>query len=432
MSGSTGSEAPNSSAADAQSAPDVPHRRLIGLFLLPSCAMYALFQGIQQILIPAQAEALDPGQKVANLALLTVLSSIGAVAGLLAGGALSDRTRGRFGRRTPWLVAMALISSILLVMMGQPLGLFALAGLYMMLWFSANFYQGVLTAVLPDRIPEERRGIASSIIGLGTPLGILLGVNMAARVEIPFAYGVIALALLAATAIFVIAAPEGRYDAPRPVRRGRIEQGVIERTLSFLSHFFGSFRHRDFMLAFVSRAMLFLAYFTISGYMFYILQDHIGTKNLPGADAKVATSILATVTTGVWIVTVAAAGWLADRLDRRKLFVAFCSIGMGGTMMIPIFFPTWEAIIVFKALSGFFFGTYMAVDLALMSLVLPDRDSQGRDMAVLAVATAGPQIMSPIIAGGIITWLGYTELFLFGALMAIGGGFLTFFIRSVR
>lgn len=410
----------------------VPDRRLIGMFLLPSCAMYALFQGIQQILIPAQAEALDPANKIANLALLTVLSSIGAVAGLLAGGALSDATRGRFGRRTPWLVAMALLSAALAIAMGQTVGLLALAVFYMMLWFASNFYQGVLTAVLPDRIPEERRGIASSIIGLGTPLGILLGVNVVARVPVPVAYVLIGLFLVATTLIFVFAAPEGRYDAPRVVRARVSDQGWIERALGFVGHFFASFRHRDFMLAFLSRAMLFLAYFTISGYLFYILQDYIGTKNLPGQDAKVATSILATVTTAVWIVTVAAAGWIADWLNRRKLFVGFCSIGMGFTMMIPIFFPSWEAIIVFKALAGLFFGTYMAVDLALMSLVLPDRDTQGRDMAVLAVATAGPQILSPLVAGGIITWLGYTELFLFGAAMAIGGGILTFFIRSVR
>lgn len=410
----------------------VPDRRLIGMFLLPSCAMYALFQGIQQILIPAQAEALDPANKIANLALLTVLSSVGAVAGLLAGGALSDATRGRFGRRTPWLVAMALLSAALAITMGQTVGLLALAAFYTMLWFASNFYQGVLTAVLPDRIPEERRGIASSIIGLGTPLGILLGVNVVARVPVPVAYILIGLFLVVTTLIFVFAAPEGRYDAPRVVRARVSDQGLIERALGFVGHFFASFRHRDFMLAFLSRAMLFLAYFTISGYLFYILQDYIGTENLPGRDAKVATSILATVTTAVWIVTVAAAGWIADRLNRRKLFVGFCSIGMGFTMMIPIFFPSWEAIIVFKALAGLFFGTYMAVDLALMSLVLPDRDTQGRDMAVLAVATAGPQILSPLVAGGIITWLGYTELFLFGAAMAIGGGILTFFIRSVR
>lgn len=431
MTHSSDTPTPSDDAVSAVVTDPRRQRRLFGLMLLPSVAMYATYQAIQQILIPAQIEAIDPAHKVANLAFLTMLSSIAAVIGLLAGGSLSDKTRGRFGRRAPWLVLSALVSGALLMVMGQLQALLAVTLVYTLLWFAANFYQGVLTAVLPDRVPENKRGVAASIIGLGTPVGILLGVNMAARLPASLAYPILAGLFVIATLVFVIFAREPAYRHAISVPSGPT-QGLAMRAAGVARALFASFRHRDFALAFLSRAMMFLAYFTISGYMFYILQDYVGAGKLPGGDAKVATGILATITTGVWIVTVAIAGWLADRLNRRKLFVGICSIGMALAMLVPLLAPNWPGMILFKSLTGLFFGTYMAVDLALMSLVLPDREAEGRDMAVLAVATAGPQILSPIIAGGIISAFGYHELFVFGAVMALGSGLLVLMIRSVR
>ena len=101
-------------------------------------------------------------------------------------------------------------------------------------------------------------------------------------------------------------------------------------------------------------------------------------------------------------------------------------------MIVPVVAPTWEGMLLFAVLNGGFFGTYMAVDLALMTLVLPNRMSEGRDMGILAVATAAPQIVSPLVGGGLIGWLGYDALFLFGAVSALAGGVLALCIRSVR
>lgn len=123
--------------------------RLVTMLILPTAAMYATFQGLQQILIPAQMEALDPVNKISNLGLLTTLSEISAVGALPVGGAVSDRTRGRWGRRAPWLVATSIVSALLMVIMGRADALLPFALLYMLLWFAMNFYQGALTAVLP-------------------------------------------------------------------------------------------------------------------------------------------------------------------------------------------------------------------------------------------------------------------------------------------
>ncbi|MBC7724230.1 MAG: hypothetical protein H7146_05710, partial [Burkholderiaceae bacterium] len=73
-------------------------------------------------------------------------------------------------------------------------------------------------------------------------------------------------------------------------------------------------------------------------------------------------------------------------------------------------------MLVYAILSGIFIGTYFSVDLAVMSLVLPNKEQEGRDMGILAVATGPPQIGSALIAGTLITFLGgCAALYIVGA-----------------
>jgi MFS family permease len=389
--------------------------------------MYALFNGIGVILLPAQVAQLAPGSKVSVLALLTTLGAVASMLALPAGGALSDRTRSRFGRRTPWLVVMAGVSALLTIAMGLSTGLVALAILVPILWFTSNFYGGAISAILPDRVPVARRGIASAVIGLGTPVGILFGVNLASRVSQVWAYTALALVLLVTTLALVAGAREpSSLDlvTQKPKERGSV--------LAAARAFFRAFGYRDFALAFASRFGLFLAYFTVSGYLFFAVQDYIGAKNVPGGNVALAVSTLTTVSFGTWIAVATLCGWLADKLDRRKLFIAISAIGLGLSQVIPIVSHSWGAMLAYSAVSGASLGTYFAVDLAVMSLVLPDKESEGRDFAILNVATGLPQLAAPAIAGSLIGLGGYGSLFLVSGASALVAGALAMAIRSIR
>jgi len=407
--------------------PGAPLGRLLALVLPATTAMYGLFQGIQQILLPAQVEHIDAAAKVGNLALLTTLAAIASMIALPTGGAVSDRTRSRFGRRTPWIVIMSAVSALLMVVMGLSTNLGVLALAYMLLWFVANFYQGAISAILPDRVPVERRGVASAVIGLGTPLGILYAVNLVARVDQLWGYTIVGGIFVLASLALAFGAPEGSSrDLDRAPRTRRSAPHIVR-------SFFAAFVSRDFTLAFISRAGLFLSYFTVSGYLYYTLQDYVGAPNLPGGNVAVAVSTLSTLSVLTWTVIATASGWVADKLDRRKLFVGISAAGMGLSMLVPILSPTWTGMVIYSILSGAFVGIYFAVDLAVMSLVLPDKANEGRDFGILAVATGLPQILSSVIAGALITFLGgYTALYIFGALCAIVSGIVIMRVRSVR
>ncbi|MBM7415497.1 MULTISPECIES: MFS transporter [Nocardiaceae] len=402
--------------------------RLLALLFPATTAMYAVYNGIGQILLPAQIEAIDPASKVGNLALITTIAAVGSLIALPMGGAVSDRTRSRFGRRTPWMVVMSVLTAVLLIALAVTDNLIVMGFVVFALLYVTSFHQGAIAAILPDRIPVERRGLASSVIGLGTPVGILVGVNLASRVSPILSYLVLATAFAGFTVLLVLGSREPSSLSLPPREKAESRRSPT----AFARSFFSAFSTADFRRAFVSRFFLFLAYFTVSGYLFYTMQDYIGKDKLPGGDVAVAVATLSTVSTVTWVVVAGVAGWLADKLDRRKMFVGTSAVGMGVSLLVPILSPTWIGMLVYSVLSGAFIGIYFAVDLALMSLVLPDRDNEGRDFGILAVATGLPQILSSVIAGGLILTLGYSALYVFSALCAVLSGIVVFRIRSLR
>jgi MFS family permease len=415
--------APSEPAAQRQ----VPYKKLLFWLLPAATANYALFQGLQAIILPHQIEMIDPAEKVTNLGLITALSGIAAVAGLLAGGTISDRTVSRWGKRTPSLVVAAAASALVMTVMADASTVVTLAVFACALWFFANYYQAVMTAILPDQVPLEHRGIGASVLAIGVPLGVLVGVNIAAQTSQRTGYLSLAALLVLTTLCFAAFAREpASTRAARPAPASRI--GLAGR----LRGFFGGFRSRDFTLAFVGRAFMFFAIFSVTGYTYYILQDYVGTANLPGGNVQTAVSIMISIQMIACIISTAASGWLTDKVGRPKLLVVIASLGMAAAMVIPLFSATWPAMVVMQTLVGLFFGAYMAIDLALMTMVLPDPDAEGRDMAILAVAVSGPQIFSPAAAAAVIAGLGYPALFGFGAVSAVAGGIAVLAIKSVR
>ena len=116
---------------------------------------------------------------------------------MVAGG---DARPGWFSPRSP--------AAILLVILGTRTSLPGVAVVYLLLWLAANVYLGALTPVMVDRIPENRWGMASAVVGLGVPLGVLIGVNGVARVSQETGYVLLAVFLLATTALLVTCARE--------------------------------------------------------------------------------------------------------------------------------------------------------------------------------------------------------------------------------
>jgi MFS family permease len=396
--------------------------RLLTSLGIANAALFSMYMGIAGVLLPLQVEAIDAAHKVANLGLISGISAIFATAFNPIGGALSDRTRSRWGRRTPWLLGGAFATLAVLAVLGQATSIWLIAVTWCLAQGMANLAQAALTAIVPDRVPAGRRGTASAVTGVATSIGILAGVTLAGRFAGHLSWGYLALGgLLAIAAVaFALLSPD-RTAATTPEVRPR----------SGLRDFVSALRHRDFAWVFAGRAALILGYFLISGFQLYILTDYITMPaSLKPSDAV---GLLALINMAAMTVASGVAGPLSDRLDRRKLFVFISSALSGAAMLLPVVSRSFAAMVAFTLISGLAFGSYMAVDSAIATLVLPNREDAARDMGVLNIANAGPQIIAPFIASLIIGHLGgYPALFIGGGAVAVAGAFAIMPVRAVR
>jgi MFS family permease len=402
-------------------------RRLLVSLGIANGALSALYAGILTVLLPLQVEHIDRAHKVAALGLVSGISALFALVFNPIGGALSDRTRSRFGRRAPWLITASAGMIVMLAALGRA-GTVLLVGVaWCLAQAVANLYQAPLTAVVPDRVSRQRRGAASAVAGVSSVLGGVAGVGLASQFAGHIGWGYLALGvLLAATAVYFVVstADPSAAGLPRPPRD-------TSRLWVRLAGFLSALRHRDFTLVFASRAAAILGYYLVISYELYILTDYI---RLPGRLRPAqGVTILAAISAVGALLAAAIAGPLSDRLDRRKPFVVISSAVAGAGCVLPVLSPTFRTIEIFAAFAGIAFGCYLSVDTALVTLVLPRSEDAARDLGVLNIANAGPQVLAPLLAALIISHAGgYRTLFIAGGCCGIAGSFAVLPVRSVR
>ncbi|WP_067714573.1 MFS transporter [Nocardia yamanashiensis] len=394
-----------------------PNRGQLPLLFLGNAAMYAVYVGVGSVLLPLQIEHIDPAHKVANLGLVAGVAAIFATVFNPVAGALSDRS----GRRNPWILGGGLAAILALGLLGSVNTVLLVAICWCLGQAVMNIYQAAITSVVPDRVPLDRRGTASAAVGLGLPVGSIIGVLLASGFSDHYRTGYLALGALVALAavVFTTRAKEQRLP---PKQAAPLRDQVVT--------FLGVLREHDFRWAFIGRALIVLGYFAVSGYQLYILQDHI---RLPGSlEPADAVAILTPIAAVGMAISTVIGGVLSDRLNRRKLFVGISAGLAAGAQLIPALSPTWPGMLVFATVNGFAFGCFMAVDTALVTMVLPKAEDAARDMGVLNIANAGPQILGPFVASAVVGLGGYTPLFLFGGLLSVLGALAVAPIRSVR
>jgi MFS family permease len=306
--------------------------------------------------------------------------------------------------------------------MGLANGVAQLVIAWAIVQLTLNLIISPLSALMPDRVPAERRGLFSAIVGFATMAGAIGGqaVGAAFAQNIPAAYLVLPGFMLVMVVLFVIFAPDASSkDAPREKFSLKV----------FLATFWVSPRkHPDFAWGFLGRLFLYTGYFAITGYQLYLLQDYIGL----GDNAIGMLPLLGLINVTALMVSTAVSGPLSDRFQRRKVFVIAASLIMALGMVIPVFLPSVMGMVLFSVVVGLGFGAYAAVDGALMSELLPSSGTYAKDLGVLNLAATLPQTLSPFVGGAIVLAFGYVALFPIGIVLAVLGALAIIPIKSVR
>jgi MFS family permease len=384
---------------------------------LANLAVFTAWFGPIQVLLGKQSESLTPQSKEATLGLVV---GVGAAFSMVANplfGALSDRTTSRFGRRLPWTVFGALggAASLVLLAVAPNVAVMVIAWCLAQVTLNAGF--AAITAAVPDQVPHPQRGMVGGWLGVAQTLGVVVGSGLAATAG-GLAAGYLACAgfLLVATVPYLVL----RRDSVLPAGR--------RPAWDWRSFWINPRRHPDFGWAWLTRFLINLGNAIAVVYLLYFLQDRVRYSD-PEGGVFVLTAIYA----ATLLLTVVLGGIASDRLGRRRIFVLVSGIVVALAALLLALVPTWPGAITAAAVLGLGFGVYTSVDFALMTEVLPAAADRGKDLGMINVANALPQVLAPAIAAPIVTHLGgYPVLYLVCATFGLAGSVLVYRIRGVR
>lgn len=397
-------------------------RRLLGFLVLGYTALFAFYGGVG-LLVAARISEVEPADKTVSLAIVAGISGICVTVVNPLAGSLSDRTRTRLGRRTPWMLGGGVTALVSIAFLAEAENLTTISIVTCVALAAANLYQAALAAIVPDQVSQLNRGRASAAIGAASVLGWGLGIQATGRLpHVLDACLILGGGLVISAVLFAVCV----YDTP--------EQSLPARSLSLrrahLSQFTMAFGSRDYTCVFVGRALMMSSYYLILVYLLYIMQDYIRRPGDLSAEDAVAAVVL--VSGACAVVSTVVAGALADRWKRYRLPALMAGLLGGAGLLIPLASTSWKSFLAFGAVQGVAMGTYYSVDTALATLVLPDPSAPGRDLAVLNIAASAPQVIAPFLAALIVELGDYRALFPVAAGGAIASAVSIVGVRGVR
>jgi MFS family permease len=401
----------------------------IAAYTLAQIGAFVSFMPLFQVLLPLKAESIDAAGKALLLSQVAFFGAlVASVANLLA-GAISDRTTSRFGRRRPWMVLGSLgASGAYLVIMAARTPWALITGI-ILFQLTFNLMFSALVAVMPDRVPDAQKGRVAAFLSLGNPIGTMAGALLIGGLLVTETtrYLAIILVLLITLAPFVLKLDDKPLprNARPPFKLGAFIAGL----------WVDPRKHPDFAFAWLGRFMVLVALSLVQCYMLYYLQDVLGFSRLfPGRRAEEGLAVLTAVSTASNIALALIGGMLSDKLRRRKLFAASAALTIALAMVIFSLTPSWPVMIGAYVVLGCGAGCFYAVDIALVTQVLPSQRDAGKDLGVINLANTLPQALAPMLAFWSLgpSHQNFQVFFLMAAGLAMAGGLAILPIRGVR
>lgn len=415
------------------------------MFTLAYVGINIAWAGPAQVLMSPQVERLTDGapwffsttSKETNLAIIGFVAGIFALLSTPLWGALSDRTVSRWGRRTPWMMVGLVVVAVGLVATGFAQTLPAVLLSWVAFQAAINAVITPLSAAVPDHVPVVQRGLVSGWYGFAYTLGVVAGTALGTAATAVWAgpLGITMGYLLCAAACVLAIVPflGARWETPLvPVEKPPF------RLAEWLACYWVDVRrYPDFGWAWLTRFLATLSSATGLFYLFYYLQDEVGLRRddaVTGGGLRVSDGVLVlTVVYAVSVLaTVVVAGVVSDRVGRRRPFVAASAIFMSGATLLLAFVPSFPVTVLAAVILGLGTGVFTAVDFALVTEVLPEAESNGKDIGIINLAIALPNVLAPVIAAVMVNFFGgYTGLYLLAGALSVLAGVLVYRIRGV-
>lgn len=376
-----------------------------------------------QLLIPLQLATPDDADGwITGVVSSGLVLAAGGLAGVIAAplaGAMSDRTRGAFGRRRPWALGGVGLATASLGAIAFARGPWTVGAAWVGVSVGIAVASAAFTALIADQLTDQR-GAASAAVASAQALGIVVGVGVIVLLGLGVVAGYLVLAalVLACGVIAALALPDppdaAASSGARAARR--------------LSDRLAAFADRDFAWLLSGRLVVNIGNALGTGLLLFFLLYGLHRDPQSAEDDLLLLIV-------VYTVFVVAASVLAGRASDRGGHPVGLTVGaalvQGGASLMLALLPSFETALAAAALLGVGYGAYMSVGLALATDLLPFPDDSARDLGLVNVSAALGQLLGPLIGAGLVAMAGgFWLLFAAGGVLSIVGGAMTLAVRD--
>ncbi len=373
-----------------------------------------MWNALHPIILPAILLNYVPdARKNTWLGLLTFVGLIIAMIVQPVSGAVSDGWRSRWGRRRPLILVGTLFDFVFLSLLAWAGGLAWLVIGYVGLQFSSNIAHAPLQGLLPDRVPNEQIGVASSLKTFMDMLSLILASLLAGRLIDPVSRdpGLIMGVVMGLLAVGLIVTLAGTPETPtHEVPRYKAEGGFFEQFRVDLRE------NRSYWWVIGERGLFLLGIYGVQAFAQYYLQDVLRVPDPP----RQTGDLLAALTVSL-VVLVLIGGWMVDRFGaKRILYAGTLTAAAGMLIMMPV--RSMTGLLFSGMVLGAGIGLFLTANWALANKLAPLQEA-GKYLGLSNLATAGSGALARL-EGPVLDWLnalwpgrwaGYTLLFIFGA-----------------
>ncbi|WMT43158.1 MFS transporter [Paenibacillus sp. D2_2] len=368
-----------------------PFKRLtFGIMLGYACMMIALITPAMLLLTFKMIE-ISPDNYTTSFGLVAGIGAFFALIGNPIGGTISDRTNVAFGRRRTWFIIGPIVGCVCLLWIGMATEIWQVTVAWSIAQFFFNFGMAAYTALIPDQVPLEKQGTISGILGLVSPLAVVIG--MALMTMMTDSASLVKWTLLAVIGIVgpIISAFLIK-DSKVEIVRARPDNIPFAKKLANL--YPSPKKYPEFTWAIFSKFLLMMG-FGSSSYLAVMLVNRMGYTE---AHATSGVATLQMISLAAMSLTSVVGGMLSDKAKKQKPFLyGSAFIMMIGTLVFA-FMQDFSVFIVATVIIGLGAGCFTAVDTALVARILPRKEDAAKDFGLMNVANALPQSIVPAIA----------------------------------
>lgn len=391
----------------AQAAPRLNRPFVAALMIANFGTNVALIAPIQNVL-PRMIEAAEGSSgKALGLGLVTGLGAFAALIFNPLAGYCSDRWLSADNRVVTIVIGLV-TGGVAHVVLGYQHSIVDIAVWWTVCQATINIAYSPMSAIVVDHVDRRSWGLVWGLISVAQAVGLILGLAAVVEVFPSVAAGMTAISVsymvCLVPLVFVL------YRLPRTSHEPSDAAGTGRRGIRALLSL-----HQGFGLVWLAKFLVTLAETVALLYLYYYLQDVVHYRN-PGQGQL----ILVLIATLAVIVATVAVGRAADRSGGYRGYAVLASVVMAVTGFLLAGFAVWAVVVVCAFALGAGYGAFQSVSQALSMVVLPDRTSAGRDLGIINVASALPQVIGAPIAGVVVAGLGgYRGLFVFAGLLAV-------------